>query len=75
MYSTSIGWNTGNMHIGETSKFDAYCAACKFTIKLGTMGIRALDSHMASEKHKQNINFQGCGINTAKKDTDTISVL
>ncbi len=31
--------------------FEAYCLVCKKAIKLGTLGVRALESHAKSEKH------------------------
>ncbi|XP_077085755.1 uncharacterized protein LOC143737776 isoform X2 [Siphateles boraxobius] len=31
--------------------FEAYCFLCKKAIKLGTLGVRALESHSKSEKH------------------------
>jgi hypothetical protein len=34
------------------SAYDARCTMCKKTFKLGTMGIRAVESHVQSQKHK-----------------------
>lgn len=31
--------------------FEAYCILCKKAIKLGTLGVRALESHAKSDKH------------------------
>lgn len=36
----------------DADKYQAYCKVCYKTFKLGTMGVKALDSHMSSEKHK-----------------------
>lgn len=36
--------------------FEAYCLVCKKVIKLGTLGVRALESHAKSEKHLTVVN-------------------
>ncbi|CAL8311352.1 unnamed protein product [Arctogadus glacialis] len=45
--STSVGWNTS-----VANPEQARCIPCKSTFKLGTMGIKAVVSHMQSQKHK-----------------------
>ncbi|XP_063744625.1 uncharacterized protein LOC134867752 isoform X3 [Eleginops maclovinus] len=35
---------------------EAYCTFCKRTLKLGTLGIKALESHTKSSKHKESAN-------------------
>jgi len=41
-----------------TNKYEAYCRVCSKTFQLGTMGVKALDSHMGSVKHKKNYGLQ-----------------
>lgn len=36
----------------EGNAFEAHCALCKITLKLGTLGIKALESLSKSEKYK-----------------------
>lgn len=52
-----LGWlkKTGSNHEGR-------CALCKKTIKLGTMGHIALDSHMKAEKHKKYVSSQASSV-------------
>ena len=38
--------------------FEAYCTLCKKGLKLGTLGVKALESHSKSEKHKAAIKCQ-----------------
>ena len=40
----------------DAIKYSAQCAVsvCKKTFKIGKMGIKSIDSHMQSEKHKRN---------------------
>ncbi|XP_063741959.1 uncharacterized protein LOC134866006 [Eleginops maclovinus] len=35
---------------------EAYCTFCKRTLKLGTLGIKALESHTKSSKHQESAN-------------------
>lgn len=42
----------------EGNAYEAHCALCKKTLKLGTLGIKALESHRKSEKHKEIIECQ-----------------
>ncbi|XP_062374792.1 uncharacterized protein LOC134062699 [Sardina pilchardus] len=35
---------------------EAYCTLCKRTLKLGTLGIKALESHTKSTKHQESAN-------------------
>ncbi len=35
--------------------FEAYCTVCKKRIQLGTMGVKALDSHAKSTKHMKYV--------------------
>lgn len=44
------------------SNHEARCALCKKTIKLGTMGHIALDSHMKAEKHKKYVSSQASSL-------------
>ena len=39
----------------RTSKHAAFCRVCERVILLTTMGIKAVDSHMKSEKHRKSI--------------------
>ena len=55
----------------DTDKHNAQCAVCKKTFKIGTMGIRSLDSHMQSEKHKRNSNSLGSSVNTITNYADS----
>ena len=41
---------------------EARCAFCKKTIKLGSMGHKALDSHTQAEKHKKNVAAQATSL-------------
>lgn len=36
---------------GTSNEYGANCKICQKTFKLGTMGVKALESHMKSEKH------------------------
>ena len=36
----------------QSNLYEAHCTLCKKVFKLGTMGIKAVESHMESEKHK-----------------------
>lgn len=36
---------------------------CLKSFKLRTMGVKALDSHLLSEKHKKNMNFHFVKVN------------
>jgi len=49
-------WGNANLAIVGSKKkpvaknvFEAYCFLCKKTLKLGTLGVRALESHAKSE--------------------------
>ena len=42
----------------EGNTYEAHCTLCKKTFKLGTLGIKALESHCKSEKHKAVIKWQ-----------------
>ena len=39
----------------RTNKHAAFCRVCERVILLTTMGIKAVDSHMKSEKHRKSI--------------------
>lgn len=55
----------------DTDKFNAQCAVCKKIFKIGTMGIKSVDSHMQSEKHKRNMSSVGSSVNTIINYTDS----
>ncbi|XP_073715732.1 uncharacterized protein [Misgurnus anguillicaudatus] len=38
---------------GASNEFEATCKMCRKTFKLGTMGIKVVESHMKSEKHRR----------------------
>ncbi|XP_056139947.1 uncharacterized protein LOC130116043 isoform X2 [Lampris incognitus] len=42
----------------EGNKHEAHCTFCQRNFKLCTMGVRAVDSHMVSEKHKAATKVQ-----------------
>lgn len=43
---------------GASNEFEATCKMCQKTFKLGTMGIKAVESHMKSEKHQHHTSIQ-----------------
>ena len=42
----------------EGNAFEAHCSLCKKTVKLGTLGVKALESHAQSNEHKTNVKSQ-----------------
>lgn len=42
----------------EGKVFEARCTLCNKTVKLGTLGVKALESHSQSEKHKTQVKNQ-----------------
>ena len=42
----------------KSTEYEAQCRLCKKSIKLGTMGCKALDAHMKGEKHKRYADSQ-----------------
>jgi hypothetical protein len=41
--------------IDNSNKYAANCTVCERKFQLGTMGVKTLDSHMQSVKHKTNM--------------------
>ena len=53
------------LSVDRANKHAAFCRVCERVVLLTTMGIKAVDSHMKSEKHRKSIAT--CDKNCVKK--------